>query len=47
MLTLLHEKTVGYIGYVFCFKAISSGPQKKLIFPAFVFRNVFHTTVST
>lgn len=47
VLTLLHEKTVGYTGYVFCFKAISSGPQKKLIFPAFVFRNVFHTTVST
>ena len=47
MLTLLHEKTVGYTGYGFCFKAISSDPQKKLIFLAFVFRNVFHTTVST
>ena len=47
MLTLLHEKTVGYTGYVFCFKAISSGSQKKLIFPAFVFLIVFHTSVST
>ena len=41
MLTLLHEKTVGYTGYGFCFKAISSGPQKKIDFPSFCFPKCF------